>query len=522
MTQAVEQDRTYGGWFRRQSPGLWSLGLVPSIALAVTPVLTLAVAVGLGQVWFAAGMLAVVASGAVPLVLKDAAGRNAWQRWGARWAMRRARRSGTNLYRSGLAGAAARGSHRLPGVLASTEALDIASPVGERMGLLHIKKRSDFTIAIDLGPGGNQLIEESTLNSRVSEWARFLTNLPYEPGLVAATSVFDVAPDPGTRLAAEVERLSDPQASSFARAVLAEAAATYPAGGAQVHAHLAMTYSGITRLKTEVEGSRRARRVAEAESVVSRDPAEMAVEIGRRVRDLRVGLQRAGARWTRLMPVEDLAEYVHGAFDPASAEAMALLRVQGATPGELGLDWSNAGPTAAREGWGSYEHDSGVSVVWEMVDVPASAVTAGVLRALLTPTPEVLRKRVTLMYRPLPASEGVQAVDQAVRTATTRAGQQRGAGEHENLAKDRARQLAREQAQGASIVRVSMIVTATVLERSQLPAAVRSIEQAASGSRIGLRRMYAAQAAGFAAGLGVGIVLPAWGNVALTWLRDNS
>jgi len=67
-----------------------------------------------------------------------------------------------------------------------------------------------------------------------------------------------------------------------------------------------------------------------------------------------------------------------------------------------------------------------------------------------------------------------------------------------------------------------MIVTATVLERSQLPAAVRSIEQAASGSRIGLRRMYAAQAAGFAAGLGVGIVLPAWGNVALTWLRDNS
>lgn len=519
---AIEQDRTYGGWFRRRSPGLWGLGLVPSVALAVTPVLTLGLAVGLGRVWLALGIFVAVLVVAAPLAIKDAAGRNAWQRWGARWAMGRARRSGRNVYRSGLAGAAARGSHRLPGVLASTEALDIASPVGERMGMLHIKRRSDFTIAISLGPGGNQLIEQSTLNGRISEWARFLTNLPYEPGLVAATSVFDVAPDPGTRLAAEVDRLTTSDAPEFARGVLAEAAKTYPAGGAQVHAHVAMTYSGVTKLKTEVEGSRRTRRAAEAESIVSRDPAEMAVEIGRRVRDLRVGLQMAGARWTQLMPVEDLAEYVHGAFDPASAEQMALLRAQGASPAQLGLTWATAGPTAAREHWGSYEHDSGVSVVWEMVDVPPSEVTAGVLRALLAPTPDVLRKRVTLTYRPLPPSEAVAAVDQAVRTATTRASQQRGAGEHENMAQNRARQLAREQAQGASIVRVSMIVTATVLDRSQLPAAVRSIEQAASGSRIGLRRMYAGQAAGFAAGLGVGVVLPAWGNVALTWLRENS
>jgi hypothetical protein len=114
-------------------------------------------------------------------------------------------------------------------------------------------------------------------------------------------------------------------------------------------------------------------------------------------------------------------------------------------------------------------------------------------------------------------------VDRSLRTAISRTGRRRGlayAADTQDLAQ--AKRMASEEAAGAGVTRLSMIVTATVADPAKLPAAVRAVEQTALGSRIRLRRMYAGQAAGFAAGLGMGVVLPAWGNPALAWLRTNS
>ena len=55
--------------------------------------------------------------------------------------------------------------------------------------------------------------------------------------------------------------------------------------------------------------------------------------------------------------------------------------------------------------------------------------------------------------------------------------------------------------------RFSLLVTATVLDPADLPAAADVVEESAGASRLSLRRCYAAQSASFAAALGIGIVL---------------
>jgi len=510
--------RTYGGWRKPVSPGLMGMGLAPSLLLFAGLPTTLFLGVRAGWTAAAVLFLVLVLVGS-PMVFKNRAGRTGWQILGSRFAWTFGKWGGSNVYRSGLAGSVVRGEHRLPGLLASTQAVDIASAMGERAAMLHIKRRSHFSVCIALEPEGVQLVDRATVDTRVDEWARFLTNLGYEPGLVGATAVFDISPDPGTRLGAEVARITRDDAPEFAKAMMAEAAATYPVGGAQTHAHVALTYSGQAKVSSEGEGLLGRRRSVD-EATVSREPGEMAVEIGRRLGELRAELRASGARWTRLMTVDDAAEFVRGAYDPESAEKIAVLRAGG---GEPDVAWSDAGPTAAVESWSSYRHDSGLSVVWEMVDVPKSAVTADVLKALLAPHPDVARKRVALTYRPLDPAESATVVDRSLRTAISRTGRRRGlayAADTQDLAQ--AKRMASEEAAGAGVTRLSMIVTATVQDPAKLPAAVRAVEQTALGSRIRLRRMYAGQAAGFAAGLGMGVVLPAWGNPALAWLRTNS
>ena len=70
--------------------------------------------------------------------------------------------------------------------------------------------------------------------------------------------------------------------------------------------------------------------------------------------------------------------------------------------------------------------------------------------------------------------------------------------------RDRARQAAQEEAEGAGVVLVSMYVTATVTSDDELAEAVSDVEARADQSKIQLRRLYGSQSAGFATTLPVG------------------
>ena len=142
-----------------------------------------------------------------------------------------------------------------------------------------------------------------------------------------------------------------------------------------------------------------------------------------------------------------------------------------------------------------------------MTAAPSGDVTSRVLAPLLDPRPGLLRKRVTLIYRHHDAADAARIADADLRTAAARAGERRGQIRAEHAAAlGQARAAADEQATGAGLTRLSLLVSATVATVDELPLARAAIEQLAAQSRLRVRPCLGSQLASFIAALGVGVL----------------
>jgi len=207
----------------------------------------------------------------------------------------------------------------------------------------------------------------------------------------------------------------------------------------------------------------------------------------------------------------DIAGIVRTAFDPAVRGEISRLLASGVSPAlEQQLNWSSAGPAGTEETWDRYRHDSGVSVSYAWREAPRQNVRADVLARLVSPGP--WPKRVSLQYRPLPASAAAAALDSEVRAADFRREYSRRT-RRDVTARDthdhaRARQAADEEARGAGVSLLGLYVTVTVTDPAQLSRATADTEASAESSKIRLQRLYRSQAAAFTATLPCGICLP--------------
>ncbi|MDK8451469.1 hypothetical protein QP975_10940 [Corynebacterium mastitidis] len=144
-------------------------------------------------------------------------------------------------------------------------------------------------------------------------------------------------------------------------------------------------------------------------------------------------------------------------------------------------------------------------MTWEMAEAPRSTFEDHVLTSITAPHLRVMRKRVTLIYRPFHAGEGAKKVEAEHRDALTALNSSKkirsaAAGmrvEHTNAARI-------AQARGAQLGRYSLLVTATVDDVAELPRMVHDVEQLGSGSSLRLQIATLQQDAAFIAGLGVG------------------
>jgi hypothetical protein len=190
---------------------------------------------------------------------------------------------------------------------------------------------------------------------------------------------------------------------------------------------------------------------------------------------------------------------VRGAYDPSSRDALSVSRG--------GLTWADARPQAAQEHWDHFQSDSGTSVSWGWDEAPRQAVPATVLANLIAPGPHA--KRVTIIFTPSPAAAAARELDLQAQAAVFRSQLRAKTGRDESArdAADRARamQAAAEEARGAGLVSMCLYATVTVTDPSALSRAVADTEARAEEARIRLRRLYAGQAVGFAAGLSVGV-----------------
>ena len=158
-----------------------------------------------------------------------------------------------------------------------------------------------------------------------------------------------------------------------------------------------------------------------------------------------------------------------------------------------------------------YRHGSGTSVTWAWREAPRQNVHSDVLARLVAPGR--FAKRVTLQYRPFPATAAARLLENEVRAAEFRSEYSRRT-RRDVTARDahdhaRARQTADEEARGAGVSPLGLYVTVTVTDPAQIGRAVADTEAAAESSKIRLQPMYRSQAAGFTATLPCGICLPA-------------
>jgi hypothetical protein len=493
-----EQVRTYGGWRRSRGMGLMGLGsaqtLVVLVALTAL-IISVSASPKAGMVVAVPALLliggTVLRWDGVPL-LHGVLERIRWF-WGST--------RGYTAYRSGVTVAHPQ-AWRLPGLLAPTALLSVADPAGE-YGLVWHKRVGTMTATLRAAATSTWLVDRDQAATWVANWGGWLSGLGYQPMVRWVTVTVDTAPASGSRLADYVAGRVAPNAPAAARRVLSQLVEVSPAAAADVETRVSITFD-------PAHSPARPRNLEES-----------VAEIGRTLPGLVDSLGSCGLTVLGRATVADLVATVRAAFDPAARGDVARLAGAGGRSGDAvnrWLDWDTAGPVAADERYDRYRHDSGWSVSWAWHEAPRANVHADVLSRLLAPGP--YPKRVSLIYRPFSAGEAARIVEREVNAAAfrdaLRAAQKRDANARDRADKERALRAAHEEAAGAGVGLMSMFVTVTVPDEDELGRAVADIESRAEVAKIRLRRLWASQAAGFAATLPCGICPP---QLATQWPR---
>jgi hypothetical protein len=473
----------FGNWQKAATIGLF--GMNPVISFA-----------GLGLVVGAGGMmmfLGPLAAGVyllialmlyVPLAVKIE-GKSVFARLVRRSSFLRTRRRRETAYLGGPLSPQPQGRLRLPGLLAASRLYSATDAYGEQFGFLRIPLTNSYPVIVRANADGDALVDAATVDTMIGTWSGFLQTLPQWPDIKALSVTIESVPDPGHKIANEVDRMrtEDAAVSPFTEAVFGELRDAAGVGSAAQHTWLSLVFDG---------GRGKDRRGGE----------EMATEIGTQMPDIVGALNGTGAGAAVAMRPAEVAQLAWAAFHPAEAGDLDDLA---GSDEPVDLDWESAGPVSAEEMWDRYQHDSGVSVSFVMEAAPRGSVKETVLKRLLEPHPHLPRKRVTLYYRPLDPAAAAQWADRQRNIVATNHGQRAAARESSTT---QAAANARDEARGAAVLRFAVITTITVTDEEHLRRAIKAIRNLHAGARLVMSRAYGQQAAAFSAGLGLGVMLP--------------
>ena len=419
---------------------------------------------------------------------KNKHGRTVIERLARRLGWMNVRYAGTNVYRAGPVSRIPGGTTKLPGISARSTLTEHTDGYGRRFALIEVPQRSHFTVVLGSEPDGGGMVDQDQVNRWVDRWSDWLGMLTEEPGLAAASVTIETAPDSGWRLARRMQQRLSPDAPDFAKAIISETVDMLPRGATVTRAYIAVTFRAAVRAGGTV-----------------RRAGEVAADLASRLPNLTHALAGTGAGPAAPLTAQELCEVIRVAYDPAEAILFDRAHADGRAPE---INWNEAGPQAADAYWDCYHHNNSWSKTWAMSVPPRSMIHSNVLQSLLSPSPALLRKRVTMLYRPIDPARAAHLVEQDVNTATFNASSRRRATSRDNRETRAAQATAAEESSGAGLLNFAMLVTATVATEQDLPEAEAVIENLGASARIRLEEAYGAQDSSFAAALPLGIVIP--------------
>lgn len=486
-----ERDRpvTFAGLQQPKAPGLHKLSAGATIFLLIAVVLFMTLLII--NFWIALGWavfaLILLAPAAIPT--RDGYGR--YSKMFRRLTFRNADKGGRTTLAQGLTGNVPDGHCRLPGLGANAELLGCTDSHQRSFGLIDWG-RNIYSVVVQCFPEGFGSQEKRDQDAAVAQWGAYLGALNRYTEIVGAAVTVEAAPDSGKRLNRAVLRGRVDEANGFSRTVTDQIREMYSVGSPKVTCYLSLTFSG--RADKDEDGA----------SDRSRD--EMIDLIAGMLPTLTGDLSATGAgTGAKPCTAQQITDMTRVAYDPAVADL-----VEEAQLGEgTGLTWDQVGPTHAVNAYDYYEHEGFVSRTWQMREAPPGVFYAETLSRLLEAHPDVPRKRVTLLYRAETPEASRAAAERGVKSATLMATQGRRAAATARLKLKDAERTAEQEALGAPLVRVGLVVTVTTPDAASLARASRTVRGAlSSGARINLRLPKAAQDMAFLTSLPLGVVPP--------------
>ncbi|MGV0336282.1 SCO6880 family protein [Corynebacterium bovis] len=487
--------RTYGGWTVPRKEGMFGLNLWMTIAMLIW--LSVLFILGAMSPMFLVGWLVLGIIAGVAMVMKID-GRTLAEWSSLTMQFNRAKKKGKTVYRSGPFSNIPGGHYRLPGVLATFSCADRRSLAGP-FAVIHNPRDHEFTVVFDIKPQGMDLADPDVVDGWVDQWGGVLTSWGEDADVVGATAVVETFPSSGMKVTTEVRRITSPQAPELAQRIMAEA------GDMQSNQRLEMSCRLSITVKADTEAKRR-------------DATVAAADLARRIPHMVNRLNAAGVS-ARVMTTEEVVTFVKRAYSSASQVDMELAAAE---PGGHGVEWVDAGPSHAEQTLTTYVHDGAISSTWEMREPPRGYVGHQVLRPLTARNDDMPTKRVAICYRPHSGADAARLVDSDANNKTEKVKQER---QYRKFARAKSEQDAaaaanarHAEAMGHGLTRFGMFVTTTVpapavgpdgqVSESRLPDTEAVMKSLAQRGRLRLRRCYASQQISFAAGLGIGVIVP--------------
>lgn len=326
----------------------------------------------------------------------------------------------------------------LPGVLSTLRVRDEVDGLGNPVQLLHHTRADQLSVTIQSAPAGISMNTQAKTTDLVTNYASWLSSLSGENGLRGAQVVIDSVFESAAPLAESILSNLKPDAPAVAQQIARESAGMLPEKVAHVRAYTVLGYK-ISELADDVDGA--------AAEVLSMIPRHLKA------------LSAAGAGVSQVMADADYADMLYTAYDPRRNAEVAQ-EIKDEIPAYRSFE--GAGPAYFNAAHPRVVFHDGVASMTIMMTEPSkSKITDHSFEKLFAPNRNFLRKRVSLIYRPVPASAQHSRVNNASRATTTEVSSKKRRTAFDKKKKAAAEAAMNQAAEGAVIQEWALMVTVT-------------------------------------------------------------